>query len=124
MIDWDVIRKQFPVTDTAAYFNSAAAGPVSRRSFAAAARYYEQMMNDGDVHWNQWLADREVIRNRIAQFINAGPDEIAFTTNTSAGMNVIVDALEGSGEVISCNLEFPVTTLPWIHRGIHVHFLP
>jgi selenocysteine lyase/cysteine desulfurase len=124
VIDWDAIRKQFPVTETVAYFNSAAAGPVSRRASAAASRYYEQMMNDGDVHWNQWLADREVIRKRIAQFINAEPDEIAFTTNTSSGMNVIVDALAGRGEVISCNLEFPVTTLPWIHRGIQVHLLP
>ena len=124
MIDWDAIRKQFPVTETVAYFNSAAAGPVSLSAFAAASRYYEQMMNDGDVHWNQWLADREVIRKRIARFINAEPDEIAFTTNTSSGMNVIVDALEGSGAVISCDLEFPVTTLPWIHRGIQVQLVP
>src|SRR5204863_6521371 len=104
--------------------NSAAAGPVSRSSRDAAAGYYELMMRDGDMHWNQWLAKREVIRKRIARFINAEPDEIAFTTNTSSGMNVIVDALEGRGEVISSDLEFPVTTLPWMHRRIPVHLLP
>ena len=82
------------------------------------------MMSDGDVHWNRWLAQREAIRARIAKFINAEPDEIAFTTNTSSGMNVIVDALEERGEVISCELEFPVTTLPWMHRRIPVHLLP
>jgi selenocysteine lyase/cysteine desulfurase len=81
------------------------------------------MMRDGDVHWNRWLADRETIRNKIAAFINAEPDEIAFTTNTSSGMNVIVDALEGRGEVISSALEFPVTTLPWMNRRIPVHLL-
>jgi selenocysteine lyase/cysteine desulfurase len=36
-------------------------------------------------------------------------------------MNIIVDALEGRGEVISCDLEFPVSTLPWMHRRIPVH---
>ena len=123
-IDWDEIRKRFPVTDKLAYLNSAAAGPVSRKSFEAASGYYEKMMRDGDVHWNRWLADREVIRAKIAAFINAEPDEIAFTTNTSSGMNVIVDALEGHGEVISSELEFPVTTLPWMHRRIPVHLLP
>ncbi len=124
MINWADIRKQFPVTDKLAYLNSAAAGPVSRRSAEAASGYYEKMMSDGDVHWNRWLADRETIRNKIAVFINAEPDEIAFTTNTSSGMNVIVDALDDRGEVISSELEFPVTTLPWMHRRIPVHLLP
>src|SRR5258706_122553 len=124
MINWADLRKQFPVTEKLAYLNSAAAGPVSRASQAAAAGYYEKMMNDGDVHWNRWLADRESIRQKVARFINAEPEEIAFTTNTSSGMNVIVDALEDRGEVISSELEFPVTTLPWMHRRIPVHLLP
>lgn len=123
-INWDDIRKQFPVTERLAYLNSAAAGPVSRKSADAASGYYEKMMRDGDVHWNRWLADREAIRRKIAVFVNAEPEEIAFTTNTSSGMNVIVDALEDRGEVISSELEFPVTTLPWMHRRIPVHLLP
>src|SRR5437667_9176780 len=121
MINWVEIRKQFPVTERFAYLNSAAAGPVSRASHQAAVGYYEKMMSDGDVHWNRWLADREAVRKKIAQFINAEPEEIAFTTNTSSGMNVIVDALEDRGEVISSELEFPVTTLPWLHRRIPVN---
>ena len=124
MINWAEIRKTFPVTERFAYLNSAAAGPVSRASQQAATAYYEKMMSDGDVHWNRWLADREAIRKKTAQFINAEPEEIAFTTNTSSGMNVIVDALEDRGEVISSELEFPVTTLPWMHRRIPVHLLP
>jgi selenocysteine lyase/cysteine desulfurase len=123
MIDWSQIRQRFPVTERFAYLNSAAAGPVSVASQAAAAGYYEKMMRDGDVHWNRWLADREAVRQKIADFINAEPEEIALTTNTSQGMNVIVDALQGRGEVISSQLEFPVTTLPWMHRRIPVHRL-
>src|SRR5712672_3115135 len=123
MTDWSETRQHFPVTERVAYLNSAAAGPVSIASQAAAAGYYEKMMRDGDVHWNRWLADREAIREKVARFINAEPEEIAFTTNTSSGMNVIVDALEDRGEVISSELEFPVTTLPWMHRRIPVHLL-
>ena len=124
MTNWNEIRRRFPVTEKVAYLNSAAAGPVSRASYEAAAGYYERMMRDGDVHWNRWLADREAVRKKVAQFINAEPEEIGFTTNTSSGMNVIVDALEGRGEVISSELEFPVTTLPWMNRRIPVHLLP
>ena len=38
-------------------------------------------------------------------------------------MNLIADALEGRGDVVSCELEFPVTTIPWMHRGVGVHLL-
>src|SRR5689334_23734492 len=124
MTDWAEIRKQFPVMNRLAYLNSAAAGPVSIAAHGAATDYYQKMMSDGDVYWNRWLAEREATRERLAKFINAEPDEIAFTTNTSSGMNLIVDALEERGEVISSELEFPVTTLPWMHRRIPVHLLP
>ncbi len=123
MINWDEIRKQFPVTENSTYLNAAAAGPLSRATSNAASAYYRQMMEDGDTHWDEWLEKREEARKTIAAFINAEPDEIAFTTNTSSGMNIIVDALERRGEIVSCDLEFPVSTLPWMHRGIPVHLV-
>lgn len=123
MIDWSNIRKQFPVTDNCVYLNTAAAGPLARSTAEAGTAYYEQMMHDGDLHWDEWLVRREEIRAQVARFINAEPDEIGFTTNTSSGMNVIIDALDKHGEVLSCDLEFPVTTIPWMYRRIPVHLV-
>jgi len=123
MISWADIRKQFPVTENYNYLNAAAGGPLARETMDAATEYYHQMMHDADTHWDEWLTKREGIRRKVAAFINAEPDEIGFTTNTSSGMNVIVDALETRGEVISCDLEFPVSTLPWLHRGIQVQLV-
>src|ERR1041385_6062547 len=121
MINWADVRAKFPVTNTSVYLNTAAAGPLAESTAKAGALYYEQMMNDGDVHWDAWLARCEEVRRQVAAFINAEPEEIGFTTNTSSGMNLIVDALEKHGEVISCDLEFPVTTIPWMHRRVPVH---
>lgn len=123
MINWDDVRAQFPVTARSVYLNTAAAGPLAKSTAKAGRFYYEQMMDDGDAHWDEWLARREEVRASVAAFINAEPEEIGFTTNTSAGMNLIVDALEKHGEVISCDLEFPVTTIPWMHRRIPVHIV-
>ena len=123
MSDGDDIRKRFPVTERVAYLNTAAAGPLTRATMEAGGEYYRQIMADGDVHWAEWLAKREQVRQQVARFINAEPDEIGLTTNTSSGMNIIVDALEGRGEVISCDLEFPVSTIPWMHRRIPVHLV-
>lgn len=120
-IDWQLIRRDFPVTEHTAYLNSAAAGALPRIVMETAANFYREMMEAGDAGWDGWLARREEIRRRVAEFINAEPDEIAFTTNTSAGMNLIADALERRGDVISCELEFPVSIVPWLHRGAHVN---
>lgn len=123
MINWAEARAKFPVTSRSVYLNTAAAGPLAVSTAEAGQLYYEQMMNDGDVHWDAWLARCEDVRRQVAAFINAEPEEIGFTTNTSSGMNLIVDALEKHGEVVSCDLEFPVTTIPWMHRRIPVHFV-
>src|SRR4051812_32176591 len=123
MLDWESVRRDFPVTEHVAYLNSAAAGPVSRAAFAAATAFYHEMMEEGDARWDAWLERREMVRKRVAEFINAEPDEIAFTTNTSQGMSLIVDALEGRGEIVSSDLEFPVSTLPWLHLGARVNFV-
>lgn len=123
MTQWRDIREQFPVTANSVYLNTAAAGPLERATAHAAVSYYEQMKSDGDLHWDDWLAQREEVRAKVAAFINAEPDEIGLTTNTSSGMNVIIDALEKHGEVVSCDLEFPVTTIPWMHRRIPVHLV-
>jgi selenocysteine lyase/cysteine desulfurase len=122
-IDWERVRRDFPITNHLSYLNSAAAGPVPLPAAKAAQKFYLEMLTEGDARWDEWLRRREIIRRRLAEFINAEPDEIAFTINTSSGMNLIVDALQGRGEVISCDLEFPVSTLPWLHRGVPVHLL-
>ena len=123
MTNWASVRARFPVCNTSTYLNTAAAGPLAESTAKAAAHYFEQMRDDGDVHWDDWLAKREEVRARVAAFINAEPDEIGLTINTSSGMNLIVDALEKHGEVVSCDLELPVTTIPWMHRRIPVHLV-
>ncbi|MGA9993919.1 MAG: aminotransferase class V-fold PLP-dependent enzyme [Pyrinomonadaceae bacterium] len=122
-VDWEKVRREFPVTESVVYLNSAAAGPLSRQVTEAATGFYREMMLKADGPWDEWLARREEVRKRVARFINAEPDEVALTINTSSGMNLIVDALSGRGEVISCELEFPVSTITWMHRGVRVNFV-
>ena len=122
-IDWQSVRRDFPLLERTAYLDSAAAGPVPRPVMEAGAGFYREMMEGADARWDEWLGRREEVRRAIASFINADPSEIALTTNTSSGMNLIVDALAGRGDVITSELEFPVSTITWLQRGTRVHFL-
>jgi selenocysteine lyase/cysteine desulfurase len=90
----------------------------------AVASFYRELEEGGDRRWNQWMERRDAVRRKTARFVGAEPGEIAFVPNTSTGMNLIVDLLEGEGAVLSDELEFPTVTLPWIHRGVVVRFVP
>lgn len=118
---WRRVREDFPVTKNFTYLRSAATGALAPGVAAAVSNYYEELTTSGDCAWERWVERRESVRASIARMINAEPCEIAFTVNTSTGMNLIVDALEARGAIISCDLEFPVSTLPWLHRGIDVN---
>jgi selenocysteine lyase/cysteine desulfurase len=90
----------------------------------AVDRFYQEMEEGGDSHWEDWIDRREAVRAKVARLVGASADEIAFTLNTTTGLNLIIDLLAGQGAVLSDELEFPTVTLPWIHRGVPVHFLP
>lgn len=121
---WDEVRRDFPVLERYAYLDAAAASPTSRPVGEAVARFYSDLSHFGDLPWNGWLEQREAIRERIARFIGATSDEIVFTSNTSSGVNLVVDHLADDGPLLTTDIEFPTVTLPWIHRGVPVHFLP
>jgi len=123
-IDWRSVRAEFPITSRGAYLKSAATAPPAPGVVEAVTGFFHEMTEGGDAHWEAWARRRESARESLARFINAEPDEVAFVPNTSTGINIIIDALKGSGEVISCELEFTSSTLPWIHRGIAVNTLP
>lgn len=121
---WDDVRRDFPGLEGKAYLNAAAGSPIPRPVRAAVDRFYCELEDGGDRDWDLWLERREEARASVARFVGAEPGEIAFVPNASTGINLIVDLLEGDGPVLSGELEFPTVTLPWIHRGVPVHFMP
>jgi selenocysteine lyase/cysteine desulfurase len=120
---WDDVRGDFPGLAGKVYLNAAATSLTPRPVRAAVARFYGELEEGGDRHWDAWLEKREAVRARVARFVGAEADEIAFVPNTSTGINLIADLIEGDGPVLSDELEFPTVTLPWIHRGVVVRFV-
>jgi selenocysteine lyase/cysteine desulfurase len=121
---WEEIRRDFPALKSHVYLNAAAGSPTPRPVREAVGAFYRELEDGGDAHWDDWMSRRETVRDKVARLVGAGSDEIAFVANTSDGMNLIVDLLAGEGAVLSDELEFPTVTIPWLHRGVGVHFLP
>jgi cysteine desulfurase/selenocysteine lyase len=122
--DWDEVRADFPGLKGKVYLNAAATSLTPRPVREAVTSFHRELEEGGEQHWEEWLARREGVRAKVARFVGARPSEIAFVPNTSTGINLIVDLLEPDGTVLSDELEFPTVTLPWIHRGVTVRFVP
>ena len=124
MPDWDKLRKKdFPVTQKYTYLDHAAGGVVARPMYEAANQFWTQSLREGDFRWMEWLSRKEEARRKIAKFINADPAEIAFVPNTSEGMNLIAELFESDEEVLASEMEFPASTIPFLHRKFPFRFL-
>jgi selenocysteine lyase/cysteine desulfurase len=120
---WSEIRRDFPALSRSVYLNAAAGSPTPRPVRAAVDAYHRELEDEGDAPWEAWLERVEGVRARVARFVGAEADEVAFVPNTSTGINLIVDLLAEDGPVLAVEPEFPTVTLPWIHRGVPVRFV-
>ncbi|MFX0012168.1 MAG: aminotransferase class V-fold PLP-dependent enzyme, partial [Candidatus Hermodarchaeota archaeon] len=109
-IDWEKIRKKyFPTLKNLTYIMAASASPLNKQAFRKAIWYYKDMLSYGDIHYDTFNQELEELRILIANYINATPDEIAFLTNTSSGINIIANFLDNQKEIIYPSIEFPAS---------------
>ncbi|MBO8182337.1 MAG: aminotransferase class V-fold PLP-dependent enzyme [Archaeoglobus sp.] len=125
-MEWDEVRRLFPATERFVYLNAAEASPLPISAANDAKAFYERMLTEGDLPWDEWLEKRERTRKKTAELISATKAEIAFTQNTSQGMNLVASILKedfGGCEVVTMDDEFPSSTLPWLNLGYELRFV-
>lgn len=119
---WQKVRRDFPITRRMIYLDHASAGPIPKPVAEAYQQYALTHLRHADQSWPAWVEKREEIRALAAQFIGAKPQEIAFTSSTSHGMNMVAELLAQRGSVLMNNAEFPSSTVPWLWRKAKVVF--
>lgn len=114
-MDKRAVRELFPVTRNVIYFNHAAVGPLSSRACDAMERHARDQRDFGAMHWREWYAEIERLREAAGRLIGAEPKEIAILKNTSEGLSFVAEGLrwrEGDN-VVTTALEFPSNWTPW-----------
>ncbi len=113
--DWNSIRSHFPVLQKKTYLNSCAYGALATDVTDALQKYICDRQEKG-TDWNYWVERNDSVRNAVARFLGADPDEIAVTASASAGINAIASALnfkQARNKVVISDFEFPTNAQIW-----------
>ena len=112
---WEEIRKLYDFEDRFIMMNNGTLGPMPRTVFNTLTRYFRVQATNPYDGYNYLPAVRESVRTKLAAFVNASPDEVAITSNTTEGLNFVVNGLdlEEGDEVLMSNLEHPGHIGPW-----------
>jgi L-cysteine/cystine lyase len=122
---FDEARSQFPVLERFAYLNAGSLGPLTRATLDALAvreRYDQEHGRGGRVWFEDVLALRARVRERLAGLVGGTPEQLALTSSTTDGCNIVVAGfgLGGDDEVVTTDSEHPGLLLPLHVSGARV----
>ncbi|MGH9667134.1 MAG: aminotransferase class V-fold PLP-dependent enzyme [Bryobacteraceae bacterium] len=126
---WSRHRDQFPVTENLIYLNHAAVAPLCKASRDALQHLADDACRFGSLHYADWLATYDGVRQAAARLIGSGTDEIALVKNTSEGIATVATGLDwkAGDRIIAFNEEFPANYYPWLRlesEGVLLEWLP
>src|SRR5207248_918108 len=108
---------EFPVLERFAYLNAGTLGPLARTTIDAMgerARFDLERGHGGQAWFDDVMALRGRVRERVAGAIGAPPDRVALTGSTTEGCNLVLAGfpLEAGDEVMTTDAEHPGLLAP------------
>ncbi len=113
--DFDAVRKDFPpIQKFNAYLDTAFVGLMPRQIKEAHVVFLEERLEFGPFPKDRsilgiWMNKTETVRAKLAAFLGASPDEIAFTFCTGCGSNIALNGIDwkkGDNAIID-DLQYP-----------------
>jgi selenocysteine lyase/cysteine desulfurase len=130
MADFDVaaVRREFPVVQRMLYLDAAHQTPLATSVLAALESFYREGLEYAGPK-PVWLKRVEEVRARVAKLIGADASEIAFTKNTSEGLNIAANAIPFApgDNVLMVEGDHPNNAYAFLnlrHKGVEVRFVP
>ena len=122
MFDINAVQADFPGTTQQVYLNSAGIG-LPPRSATEAVQHAATLLSQGPAEmgyqtYYQALGKSSVqAKQEAARMLNAQPAEIAFTDDTTMGLNIALAAIPFApgDNIVLCDLEYPQVAISAAH---------
>src|SRR3990172_3593096 len=122
-------RKYFPYLKKGIiYFNHASTGPLTTGVKKAIDSLLNEK-NEGKVDdYKELLRIADESKTFLGKMLNTSADRIAFTSNTSAGLNILAQGIEWEkgDRIILNDVEFPANVYPFLNlknKGVEIDFV-
>jgi L-cysteine/cystine lyase len=96
-VTFEEARAQFPVLERFAYLNAGTFGPMARSVADAIAAEQRRALHEGRINraaFERFLEDRPRVREGFAKLLRVPAENVALTTSTTEGCNVVLNGLE------------------------------
>jgi selenocysteine lyase/cysteine desulfurase len=115
-------RKLFPVTEECVYFNHAGTGPLSLPAREAVEHCIDTYARHAEFNLDDYFALLDEARMVVARLINAKPEEITFTHNTSEGVYIALAniSLQPGDTILVMDKVFPAVRYIVDHNLPHI----
>src|SRR5687767_6555909 len=90
-MDWAALRDQMPVTRQWAFFDHAAVAPLPAPAARAMAACADDFAANGVAAVPHWAPRVRAARQFAGRLLHAGPHEVAFVPNTTAGIGLVAE---------------------------------
>ena len=117
---WELVKRQFPLSDDLIYLNAANVCPASRPVLDHHAEFMRDFQsNPSFQNRAKYETMRERLRDKLAAMLRVSSDEIAITRNTSEGTNIVVKGvdLKAGDEVLITDHNHPSNNDSWKVRA-------
>ena len=109
-VDVQKLRAEIPVLANLTYLNTGWSGPPPRRVARALKDRIDLELEEGPTTPPVYESGREIqaqARQAAARLLNAAPEDVLVTRNTTEGLNIVLSGLDWQpgDEIITCNLE-------------------
>jgi isopenicillin-N epimerase len=89
---WRKLRQEFSLADGFAFLNNGTCGPTPRKVVETHQRYDQELAANPSNNFRAQELDG--VRRKLAEFVNATPNEIALTHSTTEGLNIFAHGLD------------------------------
>jgi selenocysteine lyase/cysteine desulfurase len=109
------MRALFPIAARYAYLDHAAIAPLAT-PVRSTMEVFLARMTEEPFDLSHWERLRGQVRSRVAELLSVGPESIAFTKNTTAGLGLVAAGLdwEPGDNIVGVAREFPSNIYPWM----------
>jgi len=114
------LAQLFPVKAQRCYLNNASIGPLSQPVMDAVTGFLTQVRDTGRNGYPDWCRYLDgPVKQRVAGFLGAHVDEIAFVKNTTEGLNHVANGLDWreGDSVVLADIEYPSNVYPWMRQA-------